>query len=514
MYVHNATMLSDGGHAVAGGFYEVIDVDPTEGVDLRQSQGQGDAFVSRFAADGTYLWCLTFGAEKCDRAYDVVETPANELLVVGNFRETVDFDPSEGVYEATSNGVFDGFILVLNEEGEFQQVVTIGGIGSDSVLYSVVFPNGDLFLSGNFHNTIDLDPSADGIDEYTTHGFDDVFVMSLDADLNYRWGHTFGGIENDILYTMAQLDADRVMVGGEYTNAVDFDPGPGTEEHIANGLCDAYVTVYDSEGQYQWTRTFGGIGLDDTQDVAVTSSGDVAIVGTFAQEVDFDPSDGEDIRISNGESDLFVAALDSDGNYLWTRTTGGSATESGIGVASTPMGDILLTGYFGDSGGGIGYPVDFDPDGDGDVHYSNGDLDIFLTRLNNDGSYGWTNTLGGVSVDIGYIITADAFGNLFLAGTFDDLVDFDPTEGEDLHISEGVNNAYVTMLTCVDASLCDGDVNADDVVDPLDSGYVLARFGCPVGTGDPLCDAADANLDLIVDPLDAGYVLSRFGECL
>ncbi|MCH7700755.1 MAG: hypothetical protein IID37_03610, partial [Planctomycetes bacterium] len=53
----------------------------------------------------------------------------------------------------------------------------------------------------------------------------------------------------------------------------------------------------------------------------------------------------------------------------------------------------------------------------------------------------------------------------------------------------------------------------DGTVDPLDSGYVLARFGCPVGTGDPSCDAADQNGDGAVDPLDSGFVLARFGAC-
>ena len=47
----------------------------------------------------------------------------------------------------------------------------------------------------------------------------------------------------------------------------------------------------------------------------------------------------------------------------------------------------------------------------------------------------------------------------------------------------------------------------------LDSGYVLARFGCSVGTGDADCDAADANADGAVDPLDVGFVLARFGDC-
>jgi len=60
---------------------------------------------------------------------------------------------------------------------------------------------------------------------------------------------------------------------------------------------------------------------------------------------------------------------------------------------------------------------------------------------------------------------------------------------------------------------CEGDANGDGGVDPLDSGFVSARFGCPVGTGDPLCDAADVNGDGVVDPLDVGYVKARFGTC-
>lgn len=60
---------------------------------------------------------------------------------------------------------------------------------------------------------------------------------------------------------------------------------------------------------------------------------------------------------------------------------------------------------------------------------------------------------------------------------------------------------------------CDGDINGDGAVDPLDSGFVLARFGCPVGA-DPDCTPADANGDGNVDPLDVGYVVARFGLCL
>jgi len=66
---------------------------------------------------------------------------------------------------------------------------------------------------------------------------------------------------------------------------------------------------------------------------------------------------------------------------------------------------------------------------------------------------------------------------------------------------------------CEGPPSCDGDANGDGLVDPLDSGFVLARFGCPVGTGDSDCDTADQNGDGAVDPLDVGFILARFGPC-
>lgn len=83
-----------------------------------------------------------------------------------------------------------------------------------------------------------------------------------------------------------------------------------------------------------------------------------------------------------------------------------------------------------------------------------------------------------------------------------------------VHANEFGNGGDVTAYEVFDPPApCDGDANGDGVVDPLDSGFVLARFGCPVGTGDLSCDAADQNGDGVVDPLDAGYVLARFGTC-
>ena len=76
-------------------------------------------------------------------------------------------------------------------------------------------------------------------------------------------------------------------------------------------------------------------------------------------------------------------------------------------------------------------------------------------------------------------------------------------------VAEG--NPFIVNL--IPGPPCDGDANGDGVVDPLDSGFVLARFGCEVDAGDPDCDTADQNGDGAVDPLDVGYIAARFGTC-
>ena len=74
-------------------------------------------------------------------------------------------------------------------------------------------------------------------------------------------------------------------------------------------------------------------------------------------------------------------------------------------------------------------------------------------------------------------------------------------------------NVVVDMGALEYQPTCAGDVNDDGVVDPLDTGFVMVRFGCDVATGDADCDTSDVNTDGLVDPLDTGYILSRFGDC-
>ncbi|MCH7703423.1 MAG: hypothetical protein IID37_17240, partial [Planctomycetes bacterium] len=75
----------------------------------------------------------------------------------------------------------------------------------------------------------------------------------------------------------------------------------------------------------------------------------------------------------------------------------------------------------------------------------------------------------------------------------------------------GSENCPEGGTICETTALCDGDLNGDDLVDPLDLGAVLARFG--LDATDPALCQFDLNCDQLIDPLDMGYILARFGVC-
>lgn len=90
--------------------------------------------------------------------------------------------------------------------------------------------------------------------------------------------------------------------------------------------------------------------------------------------------------------------------------------------------------------------------------------------------------------------------------TDQDLYTFDLSQLKD---SAG---CLLTGKTVFKVGILEGDANRDGLVDPLDSGFILARFGLDVT--DPANTPADVNNDGVIDPLDSGFALARFGHSL
>ena len=94
----------------------------------------------------------------------------------------------------------------------------------------------------------------------------------------------------------------------------------------------------------------------------------------------------------------------------------------GTSVATDGSGNVYTTGEFEDT-------VDFDPGTAVDNHTSNGNTDIYLSKLDSNGNSIWSRTWGGIGDDIGTSVAIDNFDNVYITGMFADTVDFDPGPG-------------------------------------------------------------------------------------
>jgi hypothetical protein len=170
-------------------------------------------------------------------------------------------------------------------------------------------------------------------------------------------------------------------VTGVFWGTADFDPGPDVDNHVSNGWDDAFLTKFDSGGNFVWARTWGGTEYYDIgYEAAVDGSGNVYVTGCFQDTVDFDPGPDVDNHVSNGYVDTFLTKFDSSGNFIWARTWGGTGDDEGHSAAVDGSGNAYVTGLFMDD-------VDFDPGPGIDYHVSNGYYDIFLSKFPPDGSW-------------------------------------------------------------------------------------------------------------------------------
>ncbi len=425
------------GNMVIGGFFEgTIDFDPSPyGTESYTAVGSRDAFVSKYTPAGKHLWTWTVGSTHADEVFDLAIDSEDNVLISGEFRLTVDFNGSEMGGTYTSNGYNDVFVTRLGADGRHHWTRAFGGTSSDTGDAVAVDSKGDVFVAGSFWKTVDFD-AVGGTAKRTSTGKNDVYLVHYRADGAFIDVKTFGGASTDLAKDVALDAKDNIVLDGLFFGTSDFDPGPGTDLRNSAGYYDVFVTRLSAGGDYDWTRTIGGIDDEEAGGVAVDDHGNVYLTGAFQDTVVFDPVGQSDTFTSPGGYSTFVTRLHHDGSYGWTRVFGGTATGYGRGLVVADHVDLLVTGSF--------YGVtDFNPFGGGDAFVSKGMSDIFVTRYSLNGVYGDTQVVGGTGNDYAMDVAA---GSAYVAGFFEKLVDFDPTDGTDIHLAQGSSDIFAGRL--------------------------------------------------------------------
>lgn len=106
------------------------------------------------------------------------------------------------------------------------------------------------------------------------------------------------------------LLSGNVYVTGVFQGTVDFDTGPSTYNLTSAGDKDVFVAKYSATGTLVWAISLGGTGTDTGNGIAVSSSGNVYVVGGFSNTATFGSGSATVSLTSAGSTDAFVAKLD------------------------------------------------------------------------------------------------------------------------------------------------------------------------------------------------------------
>jgi hypothetical protein len=278
---------------------------------------------------------------------------------------------------------------------------------------------GNVFVAGSFSGSLVF-----GGDTLTSVGGADVFIAKFGPDGAPAWGKSFDSGNNASARGVATDAQGNVVVVGQFTGKLNF--GGADLSSVGPNFDETFIVKLSSQGNHVWSKAFGDINSQIPNGVAISATGDIAMVGDFQTDMIFDA-----IKLSSvGGTDAFVAVFDSAGSAKWAKGFGDVSAQSAHAVAFDSAGNVLVTG---DTAGAIDFGAGALP--------LVGSQNAWAAKLSGAGVVAW-GKLYGVSKATGEGIGADATGNVYLAGDHQGKIDFG---GGALDNSNGPN-VYVAKL--------------------------------------------------------------------
>ena len=253
----------------------------------------------------------------------------------------------------------DVYLIRANAYGDTVWTRSYGGDGRDKGSSVVQTTDGGYIIAGTTSS-------------FLTHPTDsaDIYLIKTDARGDTLWTRTYGGLYNDYGFSVKQTADGGFVVAGETYS-------------FSGGWSSVYLVKVDSTGEMLWQRTYGGSYGSGGNSVIQSSDGRYIVAGwTYSSDA--------------GETDVYLAKIDTDGDTLWTRTYGGCWNDVGCSVIQNTDGGYTIAGYTESFGAGA--------------------FDVYLVKTDAEGNLLWQRTYGESGEDYGSSVAQTGDNGYIIAG--------------------------------------------------------------------------------------------------
>lgn len=365
------SVSSTGVCCLSGSFYSNIIINNN----TYNTLGESDIFVARIAANGTWAWGQTKGGVTGITTGDGIAIDSiGNIIYTGSFFGKIKI----GNTTLTSNGNTDIYLAKYSVDNGWLWAKSFGGINADGAKSIVTDGDNNIYLTGNFENSI-----AFGSQNLTSLGMSDAFIAKFDSQGDCIWANSIGAEDNDFGSEVILRD-DFIIISGVYTNR----PYLGLTRLTNRGNEDVYLSKMSLDGDYEWAISLGSSQYETVNDLTFDADDNILITGGFEGNCYF----GNIITSSKGGDDVYIAKASSNGQWIWSVGAGSeSFQESGWGITTDNDKNVYVTGTF------RGFALF-----GGEYLISNGQTDVFITKLDSSGNWIWNKGFGSTGIDYSY----------------------------------------------------------------------------------------------------------------
>ncbi|WP_410879301.1 hypothetical protein [Myroides sp. DW712] len=193
------------------------------------------------------------------------------------------------------------------------------------------------------------------------------------------WEQTLGSTHAEYLFdVLPTADYGFLLAGSSLS-----DKG-GDLQAARRGNIDAWLWKMKEDGTQEWQYRLGGDGNDYLHSICHTRDGGflLGITSTSGKS-------GDKTQENKGKEDLWLVKLNAAKTIEWQKTYGGIGTEEIVKLIALKGGDYVV---LANSNSIVS--------GDKAVPYYGG-MDLWILRLNNQGTLLWQKSYGGAYNDLG-----------------------------------------------------------------------------------------------------------------
>jgi hypothetical protein len=257
---------------------------------------------------------------------------------------------------ASSMKVYSGLVCGGNPSalstGELIWEKTFGGIGDDRAFCVVKSGDGGFLVVG----------SSTSFDSGKTFAW----IVRIDQDGNMLWNRTYEERGGSEFRSAIRTDDGFVLVGNVFSSSGDED---------------GWIVRIDEKGNVMWNVTLEGEKTYKLFSATTVSDGFILVGVTYS--------------MGRNDSDAWAVKIDVSGRVLWNKTYGGNGDNAFRAVVATDKNEYVCAGYTNSLG--------------------NGNYDVWLVKMDENGTLLWSRINGDVGSDMGYALTVARDG-YFIAG--------------------------------------------------------------------------------------------------